>query len=91
MKISNNTSGSRTRYLPTCRAVPQPIGPLRGRQNVVSSNADWSISDGSTAASKYNFTGMPKHEVTLKVRNTKVEILFVVFFLKKENGSMVLI
>jgi len=29
MKISNDTIGNRTRYLPACSAVPQPNAPPR--------------------------------------------------------------
>jgi len=29
MKISNDTIGNRTRYLPACSAVPQPTAPTQ--------------------------------------------------------------
>jgi len=35
MKNCNDTIGNRTRYLPTCNAVPQPTAPPRTPRGVV--------------------------------------------------------
>jgi len=41
MKISNDTIGNRTRYLPACSAVPQPNAPPRIPQTEKKTRKPW--------------------------------------------------